>query len=439
VTSEKTTAPPGPARSYAAAGGRRLTVRGLTHAFGNVFPMLTGLATAPLTARALGPDGRGEVVVIGAVATLLVLLGSLGFGWVARDAVATDPDSILFWRRLSAWLALASFPPAVTAGFAIAGSFHLSRSQEVAVLGFYAIAAVATRRAVDSGVLVSVGTPHLNSVANLCYGAAVALSVFVLFFLGRLDVTTLVLSNALGFLIQTAVLSYLVHRHIAGRRVELRARLAAMRVDPAYRWTTAGRRGLGYCRAQFLDGLTNRADVLLATFAGGTAVAGLYSVTALLPQIAYTFYVTVVQTTFSRHPRMEANERLGLIFRASSLAACVLSVVGCAAAYPLIPWVFGQEFAAARNYLVPAVCMTVGLAGLSAVLQDLGRRPSTRWLAIVVLLPALTAALLVAWSAAVAVSALGMTFFVVCACYVWSMCGHRGFAYSLGDLHELIP
>jgi len=321
----------------------------------------------------------------------------------------------------------------------IAGLFHLTRSQEGAVLGFYVAAAVATRRAVDSGVLVSVGKPHLNSVANLCYGVAVAMSVLVLFSLGRLDVTTLVLSNALGFLIQTAVLSYLVHRHMAGRRVELRARLDAMRVDPAYRWTTVARRGLRYWRAQFLDGVTNKADVLLATLVGGTAVAGLYSVTALLPQIAYTCYVTVVQTTFSRHPRMDANVRLGLIFRSSSLAACLLSVLGCAAAYPLIPWIFGQDFTAARGYLVPAVCMTAGLAGLSAVLPDLGRRPSSAWLSCVVLLPALAAALMAPWSAAAAVSALGMTFFVVCACYVWSKCGRGGLAYSLGDFHALIP
>jgi O-antigen/teichoic acid export membrane protein len=432
-----TDAEPRAGDSDAVAGGRRrLAALTATHYAGNILPMVTGLATAPLTARALGPEGRGEMAVIGTVASFLVLVGSMGFGWAARDAVATDPDSVLFWRRLSTWFALLGLPLSLGVGVAVSWSFGLATAQGAAVLLFYAAAAVATRRAVDAGVLVSLGTPHLASVANIIYAVGVMLSVVFLYLADRLDLTTVIMANMLGFLIQSVALSILVGRYVRAHRVALDVRLTEMRTDPDYRPISVFRRGWGFFRAQLVDGLATRADILLATM-GGKATVGLYSVTFLLPQVAYTCFVTVVQTSFSRHPRMDPEDRLALVYRASTLLGCLLALAGCTVAYPAIPWVFGQEFAGARGFLIPAACMTLGLAGLSAVLQHIGRSPSAFWLAIVVATPMAVGLVVTTWSAAASISALGLGFAVASAAYVCAKSGRHGLRFRTGDLNAL--
>jgi antigen flippase len=75
-------------RGIAAAGGARL------------YGLLAGMATLILTARVLGPEGRGEVAAALTWAALLATLGYLSLGQVALHSAAGDRDESWLGRHL---------------------------------------------------------------------------------------------------------------------------------------------------------------------------------------------------------------------------------------------------------------------------------------------------------------------------------------------------
>lgn len=367
---------------------------GTVHLIGNLAPLLSGLITAPLTARALGAAGRGEITLLITVSTILITVGTFGLGWVVRDAVAHDPFSVDYWRRKARMLAIGLLPVAIGIALMMAYWLGLTEWETIVTCVFYGIGAFAGTRSVEGSALVSLGKTTALGFANLLYAALVVGLTVALFFLGALDVANLVVANALGVSAQMFVLWVVIRRQRRGNLTALAQRTVELRRDPAHSTREVLKRAGVAWRTQLVDAASLRADTLLLGGFASRQVVGLYSVVALLPQMAFAVYLTLVQRSFARSPGLAPEVRLRVLMQGCVITGIVGCVVGIPLAYIGIPWLFGPDFTAARQYLLPGGLMVLGLAALTPVMVDLSRRPKSAVTLLLVFVPALVVAAL---------------------------------------------
>jgi O-antigen/teichoic acid export membrane protein len=402
---------------------------GAVHLIGNLAPLLSGLITAPLTARALGTAGRGEIVLLITVSSILITVGTFGLGWLVRDAVAHDPLSVDYWRRKARMLALALLPVSIVIALTMANWLRLAPWETIVTCVFYGIGAFAGTRSVEGNALVSLGNTTALGFANLSYAALVVGMTVGLFFGGVLDVANLVIANALGVSIQMFVLWVVMRRQRRNNRTALAQRTIELRRDPAHSTREVLRRAGIAWRTQLVDAATLRADTLLLGGFATKQVVGLYSVVALLPQIAFVMYSTLVQRSFARSPGLTPEVRLRALMQGCMITGIAGCVIGIPLAYMGIPWLFGPDFTAARQYLLPGGLMMLGLAALTPVMVDLSRRPKSAVALLLVFIPALVVGLLgFLMSPFVGISLLGLGYIVAGITYSTSRLGLKLFA-----------
>lgn len=362
---------------------------GAVHLIGNLAPLLSGLITAPLTARALGAAGRGEIALLITVSAILITVGTFGLGWLVRDAVAHDPLSVDYWRRKARMLAIALLPMSIVIALMMSNWLRLSPWETIVTCLLYGIGAFAATRSVEGNALVSLGNTTALGLANVAYAALVVSMTVGLFFLGVLDVANLVIANGLGLLVQMLVLWLKLRRQRRDKLSALAQRTNELRTDPAYSTREVLKRAGVAWRTQLVDTASLRADTLL--FGGFTSkqVLGLYSVVALLPQVAFAVYMTLIQRSYAKSPRLAPEVRLRVLMQGCMAVGVSGCVIGIPLAYIGIPWLFGPDFTAARQYLIPGGLMMLGLAALTPVMVDLSRRPRSAVTLLLVFVPAL--------------------------------------------------
>lgn len=342
---------------------------------GNLSMLISGVVTAPLTAVALGPTGRGQVVIITLVASLLILVGSAGLGWSSRDAVAQRPRDARVWHRAA--LKISGFVAPIAALLAVPVGVALQLDSTAAAMSIilFAIAGLACSRAVAGNALIALGRAAHFGLANLIYTAMLVLTIVVLFVTGLLTVASAIAANALGLLVQVLVLEWLLRRAIHDTE-----KLAAPdESESPLHVREILRRSRPYWRAQTVDSLIARSDVIVVAMAGSAAVVGLYSIAGLVPQIGFAVFTSITQWSFSASPRLAPRRRLALLLQANSVAAIVYAAIAVPTLYLLIPTVFGEEFIASRSYLAPALAMTLALAVSVPMMQDSARRRTSWW------------------------------------------------------------
>ena len=150
--------------------------------------------------------------------------------------------------------------------------------------------------------------------------------------------------------------------------------------------------------SQLSEMLVGRSDVILVSSQASTYQLGLYSIVALIPQLSYQVFATLIQQSYARNPTLSLVRRTTLLWMTCALAGAALILVAIPAAYWLVPIIFGAEFSNARNYLLPAAAVTFGLSNLAPVINDvaLRKRPA----------PILAASLSVVVAGSVGIAAL---------------------------------
>lgn len=341
------------------------------HLAGNLAGLVGGLVTAPLTARALGPEGRGHVAVVVVVATVLMTVSALGLPWLARADLAHDPLALTFWRRRARLVALVLVPVGVLISWGVVLWSGLSGIEAVAALAVIVLASLAAARGIEGNALVTGGRADLYGFANVAAALLTVTTVVVAFIAGVLDVAVVLWTTAASAALQLMLTVTFVHIAVRGRRSELDARARELSARPEHRGRALVSRASRAWASQVGEALGSRGDTLAVAASGTTAAVGLYSVVALVPQIAYAIYTTVVQASYSRRRSGDSLDRFRHVFQTCTAAALLIAVLAGPAAWWGVPVVFGAEFTAAREFVAPGLAMTIALSVFAPVIQHL--------------------------------------------------------------------
>src|SRR6185437_12942724 len=127
-------------------------MRALLHLAGNIAPLIAGLVTAPLTARALGPEARGELAIVMLSSIFVGLVGAFGLGLLARQAVAADLGQAHGWSRRGRQLMLYSVVAAVVIGVGLGQILNLDLPERMATAVFLALAGMSASKSIDANI-----------------------------------------------------------------------------------------------------------------------------------------------------------------------------------------------------------------------------------------------------------------------------------------------
>lgn len=407
-----------------------LSMRAIVHLAGNIAPLLAGLVTAPLTARALGPVARGELAIVMLVSVFIGLVGAFGLGPLARQAVSEDIGQAAGWSKRGQKVTLVSATAAAVVGSFTALLLGLALRETFAAIFFFAIAGMSASKSIDANILIVAGRTRQFGTANLASAATICIGIVGAYYFGLLTLWFVIAVNAVSLVIQMSYVSY--HRRIFLRGV----------APTVFHKTT--KRSLGgkawrAWRSQLLEAALLRSDSALFIAQGTVALVGYYSVVALVPQVSYQLYQTAIQQSYAKSPTLRIRQRTTMLWQVCVLLSIPVAGMGALAGIVLIPIFFGPAFEPSVQLLLPACAMVISLGSLAPVLQHFAVSPTgDAWFPVVCFIVGAAA-----WFAgtqfgsATAVILLAGGFLLTAGWYVYFLSGNRMFCVSSEDLKGL--
>ncbi|QSE89764.1 oligosaccharide flippase family protein [Rhodococcus pseudokoreensis] len=312
---------------------------------GNLGAAALSLLSAPIVARAIGPDGRGETAA--AIALFFIVPIVLAFGIpleVRRVAATTDGKAVLRSARVFCALSvLLSVPVAVVAALTLFADLEDS-ARVVAAVGL-AVSPLAMSWMCDSSVLIAHLRYRAVLVVRLTYPAIYVSLVSVWWILGLATTATVLAANVAGTVGTFAVALTLTKTSVRGE----------------YHPLGSLRRGaVRYAGSAVAESASSRLDQVLALPLLGAAQAGMYSVAVTVAAVPLALGQALGASFFPLVARTEGAERAKLKAEAArvGVALALLSTpVLAAASYVGIPIVFGDAFEPAVR---AAVVGTIG-------------------------------------------------------------------------------
>lgn len=405
-------------------------MRAIIHLAGNIAPLLAGLLTAPLTARALGPEARGELAIIMLVSVFIGLVGAFGLGPLARQAVSEDIGQAAGWSRRGQRITLASASGAAAVGFCTAILLGLAVEETLAAIAFFGIAGMSASKSIDANILIVAGRTRQFGTANLAAAGAICSGIIFAYVLGLLSLQFVITVNAVSLVIQMIYISYHRRKFLRGIvATEIRKDARSVLIGRAWRaW-----------KSQLIEAALLRSDSALFIAQGTVALVGYYAVVALVPQVSYQVYQTVIQHSYAKWPALRLRRRTTLLWQLCMLLSLPVAALGAIGGTLLIPFIFGAAFEPSISLLGPACAMVVCLAGLAPVLQHFAISPTgDAWFPLAAL-----ALVALAWFAGIhlgpvtSVLLLAVGFLLVGGGYVYLLSGCRMFRISGSDLMRL--
>jgi O-antigen/teichoic acid export membrane protein len=336
------------------------------HLAGNIAPVLAGLITAPLTARSLGPAARGELAILLLVSVFIGLVGALGLGLVARQAVSADLRQAHGWSERGRRITLISVIVAILVGFVLSSLMGLEPTEAMAATALFALAGMSASKSIDANVLIVAGLTRQFGIANMSASGTVCLGIVGAYLTGTLTLASALLCNAASLVAQMILITL-------PRRRLLRSVPQPLSKPEPFR--SLMKRAWKAWRSQVLEAGLTRSDSLLFMTQSALQIVGYYAVVSLIPVMAYQVFQTLIQRSYGRNPTLRLKERTWRLWQQCVILSVPLTTVAAAAAVMLIPALFGEEFVPAIKLVVPACVMTLGLAGLAPVLQHYAVSP----------------------------------------------------------------
>jgi O-antigen/teichoic acid export membrane protein len=322
--------------------------------------LVTSLAIGILTARLLGPSGKGELYLLMQTASMGALLLALGLG--------------------------PSYQYHVTKGILPRGAVNahvLAQTVLVAVVvtGIWFFARPLLRAVTHDAI----STPLLRLTC-----VAIVLNVFLLFVQCLVNSLPNGIRNAsilsgLASILNLLLLMVLVWAFRQGTPGAALAWLASLGLqlalgvywilagampDAGLQWLSHTRRLYGYGMS-FLAGnlmvtTVFRIDVFLVNGMLGPAPLGIYSVAVAFAELVLLVPNAIGTVLFAHLPAMDEQDQIGLLARSSRMTVLISLVVGlgvAAISYPLVVVLMGARFAGA---VVPLCALVPGLIAMSA-------------------------------------------------------------------------
>lgn len=320
--------------------------------FGRLFATALTLTSAPLVARILGPEGRGETAAAIAAFVIIPLILGLGVPLEIRRIIAIhDEDAIVRSGRM---LCLISFLASILLGFLAYGtvfsSFHGS-ARFAASLGV-ALGPLWVSWACDISTLVARGRFRAVAFLQVVQPLVYVISVGILWLAGLGSTASIIYCNLAGLFISFLVSSSLVRCSPFGE---------------IYAISELSRGGIKFAGSSIAEGLSNKIDQIICLSLIGAYQAGIYSVAATIGAVPLVLGHALGAAYFREIARAKGPEVMKLKSNAirSAILTSILIVptVGVLSTF-LIPFAFGQEFR-------PAVSvMWVVLIGSAAMLVN---------------------------------------------------------------------
>lgn len=299
----------------------------------NAVMILAGLIAGPITARALGAEGRGELAAIIAVLTMTPLVLDLGLSqWVARErAIGGRPGEVL---GVALPLALACSLIGVVAAVPLGRVIGDGRP---VVTAFVQVGLLLTPISVVLQTLVGlvIGESRWGLFAAVRVVGTIlpVVAIVVLAICGGLTVGTAAAAYLGGGLAGGLLLLRMVH---GVRRLSFdRARVRLAVAFGAKTWLST-----------LAAATTNRIDQVIMAPLVPSRELGIYVVAVTISVVAFSPVGVVVNVLF---PRVAEGNAV-LAARACRISLCAVAIAGLligAAAPFMIPFLFGPEFSAA--------------------------------------------------------------------------------------------
>lgn len=320
-------------------------------AIGQVAASGLALVTAPLVARAIGPEGRGETAAVLAAFYIWPIIVALGMPLEVRRASAVGQGEVALRRarRLMVLLPVPSVLIAVTLNATLFSQLDMS-GRVVACIGLV-LAPLMVSWMCDQSVLIGRKKYSFVALVQVCNPAIYLVMIVAGWVTGVISVSYVLAASIIGNG-GSALLG------AALTRVSIRGVSAAS--GPFMK------NSLKYAGSSIAEASANRLDQLLALPVLGTLQAGYYAVAATVGTLGLPLGHALAADSFNAIARLtgdSVSRRAEEIshFRAAfslSLVLCVFIVLFCPI---LIPILFGADFSGA---IVPAIILCFGGAAL---------------------------------------------------------------------------
>ncbi|HEX2053879.1 MAG TPA: oligosaccharide flippase family protein [Actinomycetota bacterium] len=416
---------------------KNFAARALSDAYG----LVAGLIAATLTARLLGPSGRGFYASLMLIALLLIQLYSAGLGEAATVLPGRGETTLAV--AVSSSLALLA-----PLGAAAAATFYLSSALILRPSGGGQLLAISL------GALLVMLNVYSNTLAGFLtareklvvlagvIGASTTVTTAALFALltaTPLGVAGAVLASVIGAVIALSLSIVALWKE----QISLKPRLNRPYVRRAVRF------GSAIVFSNLLVQMTGRLDLLLAYRIAGRASAGMYSIALTVGTLVGAIPLAIAFASFPRLPKLsdeEAEELTARLFRVGVVTAVLTGILLAVASPLVIPRLFGFRFEGA---VLPTLLILPGgvfwsgqwLLSRAAAARGVTRPLSTSFAVSFLLMVAMDLVLIPAFGivgAAAASSTASLAGFAVAAAYARRMgCSLRTLVPRGSDLHAM--
>jgi O-antigen/teichoic acid export membrane protein len=293
------------------------------------------LLSAPIVARAIGPDGRGETAAAIALFYIVPVVLALGVPLeVRRLAALSDGKPALRSARVLCLFGFAlSLPGALALYFTLFSRFS-STAQLVASLGIL-LCPLTMSWMCDNSVLIAHCRYRAVFLVQIASPIVYVILVGGLWLTGRATTATVLISNISGTVVTFLLCLVLTRTSVRGS------------YQPYRKLSKAGIR---YAGSSIAESASSRLDQVLVLPLIGSYQAGIYSVAATVASVPLALGHALGSSFFPAIARSQGDVKSGLQARAvrTGLALSVITVPPlCIIVAWGIPFVFGRDFSPA--------------------------------------------------------------------------------------------
>lgn len=308
----------------------------------DIYGLATSLMAATITARMLGPSGRGYYASLVLLTVLFGQLFNAGLGEAA--IVQVGRGYVGLSTAVSATLT-AILPLCVIGGLAFffTGSLVLhavTPNERMALVLGAVLVSCNTVSTTTAWFLVARERLVFVAIATMVSGTITTVLLYVLLVLTHLQTSGAILASFVGCaVILLPLLRALGQEGISFRPVWNRQYLVA-----------AARFGAAVQLSNLLVQMTGRLDLILVYRIAGSAPAGRYSVALTIGALVGSIPMAIAFASFPRLPRVAEDEAASLIaslFRTGISAAIICALVAAVFSPFVLPVVFGSAYRAA--------------------------------------------------------------------------------------------
>ncbi len=338
---------------------RRLVRAGIVTYVFSAVTLVANLITGIVTARALGPDGRGVTIALTTVAQLAGFLFAMGVAQSLSYFIARRPEDgpslLTSWTLML--VPLAAVAIAVTE--LLLPTIFASDGDQAITIGrwFMFIIVLVVGLELNYGLLLGTHDYFAYNGLRVAAPLLAAVSLIVLWALDELTVESALIAPNVAFLFALVVGMARAVRRVGVGPPDLRLGLSSL-------WY--GIRGQGSTVA---TNVTARLDVAMLPAYVTTANVGLYSVATNVSLIVYQLsntFAGLVLPAAAGDPDRGQIKVVGSLWASLVVAAVLAAVLGVLAA-PLVTLVYGASFRDAAEPLVLLLPGAVLFAGSSIV------------------------------------------------------------------------